>query len=234
MAAIKDPALRKRYAVDLDRWLGFMDERSSCGGCAEAAGRAAAAGVRPAAPTARPPARGRPGDPAVRVEREVLKLAVQRPALLGPGFDALGPSAFTVPGTRPLYELDRGGRRRRGGRRAALGGAAARRQPPTSGARAASPRSRWRRCAADAEAEERYAAAMLAAAGADRGRPGDRQLKSRMQRLNPVEEREEYNRLFGELVALEQQRRVLRERATAMRNELPCRDRSNPDAISIR
>ena len=39
-------------------------------------------------------------DPVVQVEREVLKLAVQRPALCGPEFDALGADAFTAPGAR--------------------------------------------------------------------------------------------------------------------------------------
>ena len=39
------------------------------------------------------------------------------------------------------------------------------------------------------------------------------ELKSRLQRLNPVEESGQYNRLFGELVALESHRRALRERA---------------------
>ena len=38
-------------------------------------------------------------DPVVRVEREALKLAVQRPALCGPEFDALGADAFTAPCT---------------------------------------------------------------------------------------------------------------------------------------
>jgi DNA primase len=38
-------------------------------------------------------------------------------------------------------------------------------------------------------------------------------LKSKLGRLNPVEHQDAYNRLFGDLVALEQQRRVLRERA---------------------
>jgi DNA primase len=38
-------------------------------------------------------------------------------------------------------------------------------------------------------------------------------LKSRLQRTNPVEEATEYNRMFGELVALESHRRTLRERA---------------------
>ena len=39
------------------------------------------------------------------------------------------------------------------------------------------------------------------------------EVKSKLQRTNPVEQAEEYNRMFGELVALEQQRRSLRERA---------------------
>jgi DNA primase len=38
-------------------------------------------------------------------------------------------------------------------------------------------------------------------------------LKSRLQRTNPIEEATEYNRMFGELVALEQHRRALRELA---------------------
>jgi DNA primase len=39
------------------------------------------------------------------------------------------------------------------------------------------------------------------------------QLKSKLQRTNPVEEPTGYNRMFGELVALESHRRGLRERA---------------------
>ena len=38
-------------------------------------------------------------------------------------------------------------------------------------------------------------------------------LKSRLQRTNPVERATEYNRMFGDLVALEQHRRTLREKA---------------------
>ncbi|MFC6935092.1 hypothetical protein ACFQHO_35410 [Actinomadura yumaensis] len=62
------------------------------------------------------------------------------------------------------------------------------------------------------ESDDRYAAELLA-------RIQERQLtrmiadaKSKLQRLNPADHPEEYNRLFGDLVALEQQRRVLRER----------------------
>ena len=39
------------------------------------------------------------------------------------------------------------------------------------------------------------------------------ELKSRLQRTNPIEQATEYNRMFGELVALEAQHRTLREKA---------------------
>jgi DNA primase len=39
------------------------------------------------------------------------------------------------------------------------------------------------------------------------------ELKSKLQRTNPVEHAGDYNRMFGELVALEQHRRTLREKA---------------------
>ena len=39
------------------------------------------------------------------------------------------------------------------------------------------------------------------------------EVKSKLQRMNPVEQATEYNRMFGELVALEGHRRTLRERA---------------------
>ena len=38
-------------------------------------------------------------------------------------------------------------------------------------------------------------------------------LKSKLQRTNPVEQATDYNRMFGELVALEQHRRTLHDRA---------------------
>jgi DNA primase len=66
----------------------------------------------------------------------------------------------------------------------------------------------------DVENEERYGAATLASLEEIAVTRALVQVKARMQRLNPVEEQQEYNRLFGELAALEQQRRVLRERAT--------------------
>ena len=45
------------------------------------------------------------GDPVIQVEREALKLAIQRPALCGPAFDAIDPAAFTAPRHAAVREL---------------------------------------------------------------------------------------------------------------------------------
>ena len=125
---IKDRGLRERYAVSLDRWLGLLDEefvlariREHAGGdepgrggrgsqAGRPGGRAAReAGRAPASSGAAPPRpeayRYDSGDPVVRLERQVLKLAVQRPALCGQAFDALESGDFTVPVHRSVREL---------------------------------------------------------------------------------------------------------------------------------
>ncbi|GAA3475117.1 DNA primase [Nonomuraea roseola] len=206
VAGIKDSGLRKRYAIDLDRWLGFMDERFVIQRIAEVGG--AQAGRPRRAPKAAPI------DPHVRVEGELLKLAVQRPALLGPRFDTLESRAFTTPDHVTVHTVI-----------AAAGGTSAGghggrqwvdrliEHAPDEVARGLITRFAVEPIQADAEIEQRYGAAMLAAIEAVSVDRAISQVKTRMQRLNPVEEQAEYNKLFGELVALEQQRRVLRDRA---------------------
>lgn len=206
VAGIKDSGLRKRYAIDLDRWLGFMDERFVMQRIAEVGG--AQAGRPQRAPKAVPV------DPNVRVEGELLKLAVQRPALLGPRFDALEAQAFTTPDHVAIFSVI-----------TAVGGTASAgpggrqwvdrlmEQAPDEAVRGLVTRFAVEAIKADSHVEERYGAAMLAAIEAVAVDRAIAQVKTRMQRLNPVEEQAEYNKLFGELVALEQQRRVLRERA---------------------
>jgi len=39
------------------------------------------------------------------------------------------------------------------------------------------------------------------------------EIKSKLQRTNPIEEADSYNRMFGELIALEQQLRTLRDQS---------------------
>jgi DNA primase len=65
----------------------------------------------------------------------------------------------------------------------------------------------------DEDDQQRYAASVVA-----RLRELDvtrriAELKSRLQRVNPVDQVDEYNRLFGDLLVLEQSRRALREQA---------------------
>ncbi|GAA0401492.1 DNA primase [Acrocarpospora corrugata] len=210
VASIKDRALRGMYAVDLDRWLGIMNERFVVERIQEIAARPTE--TRPAA--ARPArAANAPLDPLARLEAEALKLAVQRPALLGPEFDTLGADAFTQPEHVALYELitaaggtAAGGPGGREWVERLLNGASDELRPLLT-------RFAVEPVRAEVSAEERYGAGVLTKLQEITvGRALDR-LKSRMQRLNPVEEQQEYNRMFAELVALEQQRRVLRERA---------------------
>jgi DNA primase len=63
------------------------------------------------------------------------------------------------------------------------------------------------------DSDDRYAASLLARIQELQLTREIARLKSKLGRLNPVDHQEDYNRLFGDLVALEQQRRVLRERA---------------------
>jgi DNA primase len=212
VARIKDRALRQMYAVSLDRWLGIMDEQFVLRRVRELASREHGRrnGQDPA-PVAERPAYD-PNDPEVQRERELLKLAVQRPALLGPVFDEIPAEAFIAPPHQAVRAVI-----------AAVGGV-------TVVAGAAEWVALLHENAADEqvralitqlaveptrsaqEADDRYAGELLA-------RIKERQLtrmiadvKSKLGRLNPVEQAEEYNKLFGDLVALEQQRREWRER----------------------
>src|ERR1700760_711469 len=111
VAKIKDQGLRTRYAVNLDRWLGLMDERFVLTRVRTHAGDTGPVRRRPGQDRTQD-GRGRQagsfgsngngtadggvrgngaqpydlGDPVVVVERELLKLAVQRPGLWGAGF----------------------------------------------------------------------------------------------------------------------------------------------------
>ncbi|MFI0719728.1 DNA primase [Streptomyces sp. NPDC021224] len=117
VAAIKNQALRDRYAIRLLGMAGMATqaEEQSVIRRVRALARARAAGQ--GAPV-RPDFAGRPGperrpagppqnvprgprldlrSPAHRLERELLKLALQFPALVAPAFDAYGEDEFTGP-----------------------------------------------------------------------------------------------------------------------------------------
>ncbi|WP_344598461.1 DNA primase [Actinomadura vinacea] len=231
VASIKDRALRQMYAVSLDRWLGIMDEQFVLSRVRELAARRSQngrPGRRPGGPggpggpgqgTAGPGPRtdaGRPAfdlnDPEVRRERELLKVAVQRPALLGPEFDQVPAAAFIAPPHAAVREVIAGA----GGVAVAAGAAQwvalLLERAPNDQVKELITRLGVDPVHSAHESDDRYAGELLA-------RIQERQLtrlindvKSKLERLNAAEAAEEYNRLFGDLVALEQQRRVMRER----------------------
>ncbi|MDX6272913.1 MAG: primase [Frankiales bacterium] len=203
---IRDVSLRDDYARQLAGWVGVPDPNEVVARLRERAG-----GV--------PPQRGRSNaerardDRAVSVEREALKLALQRPDLVDIRFDELGEEVFTAPEHRAAQ--------------AAIDGA--------GGAKSAPEGEAWTEAvlaAASDDAvrnlvlalsvepplwspggESRYATAVLARLEELHATREVTELKGRLQRVNPVDEEQLYNQLFGRLVALEQQARALREEA---------------------
>jgi DNA primase len=223
---IKDSGLRQLYAVSLDRWTGLMDERFVMERVRQHADPAASAG-RPrrgrseaASPVPSPRATGpAPSaydrrDPVLQIEREALKLAVQRPALCGPVFDALGAACFTAPVHAAAFEIVIGC----GGAGSAPGGRQWAEQLRNAAGDdqlrgfmtqlAVEPLQAPR---ADGEPDPRYASEVLARIEELAVSRLIAQIKSRLQRMNPVTEQAEYHRMFGDLIALEQRHRVLIE-----------------------
>lgn len=116
VANIKNSSIQHESAVALAGMLGILDtqfvvrrvgqlarwarERGRDGGPGQGRpqrrGQAPGAEAAPPAPTPRGPALNL-RSPAHRVERELLKLALQRPDLVSPAFDAYGTDEFTAP-----------------------------------------------------------------------------------------------------------------------------------------
>jgi DNA primase len=143
----------------------------------------------------------------------VLKLAVQRPVLAGPIFDEIGVECFTA----PAYAAVRAAITAAGGTATAAAGAAWVERVQT-GAETDSVRGLVTELAVEPmqtadEDDPRYAGSLLARLQEMALTRRISDLKSRVQRVNPVERPEEYNRLFGELIVLERDKIGLRERA---------------------
>jgi len=200
VASIKDTSLRDEYARRLAGWVGAPDELGVLERVRRIAGTSSGGRSRSvAAPD--------PRDPTLQVEREALKVAVQRPALLGPAFDQLDPLAFT----HLAYSEVRDAVAKAGGTGSTAGGDAwvnaVLEAAVDDRVRALITELVVEPILAATEPDERYARAQLAQL---RVRAVDRQIadvKSRLQRLNPIEVAPEYNRLFGDLVTLEKRRR---------------------------
>ena len=217
VAAIRDQSLRPEYARTLAGWLGMEVEPVARAvaqvGSSTRRTPAAAAVPRPAADPSHTAAPD-PHDPALRYERDCLKVVLQAPPLAEATFDGLDPAVFTA----PAYAAVRDAVLAAGGASAAGQGGAVWVEKVEAAAADDGVRRLVRELAveplaSDDQALTRYATEVLARLEELAATRRIAELKSRLQRLNPVEQVGDYNRLFGELVALEAHRRSLRERA---------------------
>jgi DNA primase len=238
VAKIKDQGLRTRYAVNLDRWLGLMDERFVLARVRAHAGDTGSGRRRSGQDRKREDRGEQPGsfgtngaevggprgagaqpydlgDPVVVVEREALKLAVQRPALCGPEFDALGADAFTAPVHGAVFALIAAcGGTSAGGGSAREWAGQLREAAPNERAQAFVTALAVEPLHIDGgEPDAKYADVLLARVGELAVSREITSVKARLQRMNPVEEQAAYNRMFGDLVGLEKRRKALLDRA---------------------
>ncbi|HEX2893814.1 MAG TPA: DNA primase [Marmoricola sp.] len=212
VTAIRDRSKVDAFARELAGMLGIdpgdvQREVRRAANRAEAATQATPPPPRPA--TDLPDAR----DPRFLLERETLKLVIQHPGVIAPLLDEVDEGDFTHPAYRAAWSVV-----------AAAGGVgtadaqwAARLQDATSDARLQGLLTMLTVEAVHSSKEPTpaYAAQHVHRLRELTAMRRIADLKSRLQRTNPVEEAAEYNRMFGELVALEQHRRNLRELALA-------------------
>jgi DNA primase len=225
VAQIKDPTLRDEYARQLAGWVGWSDVAQVVGRVREEAKhptsqsrakprRAAAAHADTGAPdfaSLRPD----PHDPTLWPQREALKSALQYPALAGPVFDALTVESFTHPGYAAVCRAIEAA----GGTGTGIGGAEwldAVRQKALSPAAAGliSELGVEAIRVDDDEKLPRYIAGVLARLQEVWVGRQIAEVKSKLQRMSPVEQGDEYHALFGDLVAMEAYRRSLLQQAS--------------------
>ena len=207
VAQIKDHGLRDEYARRLGGLVGIDDPLR----VVQRVRGLVRSGNRTEAPAPARPVE-KVDETVVAVEREALKVALQLPAVAGPEFDALDESSFTVSAHRTL----RAAITAAGGTAAAVAGPAWTErieQHMPEELRSGVHGLAVEPLRTGPNSEDRYAAIVLARMHEIVAARQLTMLKSKVQRMNPLEEPDEYNRLFGELIALEALHRTLRERA---------------------
>ena len=150
----------------------------------------------------------------LRVEREALKLAVQWPGLTGPEFDTLSADAFSVPVHAAVSGLIAGCGGVGTAGRARDWAAALLDAAPDDRARAFVTELAVEPLQVAGEPDEKYADVILARVGELAVGREIAAIKAKLQRMNPEEDQAGYGRIFGDLVALEQRRKWLLDRAT--------------------
>ena len=221
VAQIKDVERRDGYAVQLAGWTGWNDENQVVRRVRESAG-APVKKQRRRAPRnpdqdslgmdVELPPRPSRDDPRW-CQREALKLALQVPVLAGPVYDSLPGEAFTEDAYGKLHQAIVAA----GGTMSGLSGASlvdavgkecsdevTRRLLTTLAVETPDTKS---------EEDPRYAAAVIARLQEIMVGRQIADIKSRVQRTSPTENPDEYNSLFGDMLALEQYRQSLLKQA---------------------
>lgn len=230
---IKDSTLRDEYARQLAGWVGWDDvaqvvdrvrsqaKKSPAAGAAGTGTRTARRGAQQPAQTApdavgaaSAAARPDPRDPTLWPQREALKSALQFPALAGPVFDTLTVESFTHPG----YAAVRAAIEAAGGTSTGVSGAQwlDMVRQHTNSAVTAGLVSELGVESINAEDEQlpRYISGVLARLQEVWMGRQIAEVKSKLQRMSPIEQGDEYHALFGDLVAMEAYRRSLLEQAS--------------------
>jgi len=165
------------------------------------------------------PDRPDPRDPTLWPQREALKAALQYPAFAGPLFDSLTVENFTHPG----YAAVRAAIESAGGTSAGFAGAewfdAVRQQAEAAGGLVSELGVEIIRVDDDDKLPRYIGGVMARLQEVSVGRQ-IAEVKSKLQRMSPIEQGDEYHALFGELVAMEAYRRSLLEQASGDGNDL--------------
>ena len=224
VSRIKDPTLRDEYARQLAGWVGWDDVGQVLGRGREEGGRKGArtgrgaptnrrAGTEPQARAQPAVARPNPLDPTLRPQREALKSALQYPGLAGPVFDSLSLESFT----HPAYAAVRAAITAAGGVAAGLSGAQWIETVRDLSGEAAGLVNELGVDAIGIEDDDRlarYISGVLARLQEVSVGRQIAEVKSKLQRMSPVDNSDEYHALFGDLVAMETYRRSLLEQAS--------------------
>jgi DNA primase len=214
VASVRDKSKVEAFAREMSGMVGMdIDEVRAevrrAAAASQSGGRMPTTG-REQAPTLEGPVVPDVRDSRYADEREALKAVLQYPQLVGDSADDVDADDFTHPWLRAVWEAiaadsipnqaDGGWPGRIGAR---ISDESAR---PVVSALAVEPL----RAAGDPGA--RLVDALLARVQELTITRKIQALKSRLQRTNPVEQQAAYNRMFGDLVALEKQRRTFRDR----------------------
>lgn len=200
VAQIRDKALRPEYIRLVAGWIGLE---------VEVVAQAVSQGARalPTASAATAPTedwRPDPREPRLVLEREVLKARLQLPGLIV-GWNEIEEHAFSHPAYREFRLLI--------DRHDASGSDITLESISDERLRSLFTELSVEPISADGDISERYVASIVPRLREVAVSRSIAELKSKLQRLNPVENESEYNAEFAKLVALESARRALHEAA---------------------